>query len=56
MYIFDTFQGLHFTWKPGKTWKNLEFASLGQKKTVKTWNIRNLEKKRATHGILNKNY
>ena len=25
-------QGCHFTLKPGKTWKNLEFENLGKKK------------------------
>ena len=26
-----TYQGCHFTWKPGSTWKNLEFDNLGKK-------------------------
>ena len=28
-------QGCHFTWKPGKTLKNLEFDNLGKKKNWK---------------------
>ena len=32
-------QGCHFTWKPGKTLKNLEFDNLGKKKTGKIWNF-----------------
>ena len=33
MIYFDcsSFQGCHFTWKPEKIWKNLEFDNLGKK-------------------------
>ena len=34
--IYSIYQGCHFTWKPGKTLKNLEFEKL-KKKTGKTW-------------------
>ena len=48
MYI----QGCHFTWKPGKTLKNLEFDNLDKK----TWNLRNFEKYLKKPGISNKNH
>ena len=42
-----TNQGCHITWKPGKTWKNLEFDNLGKEKTQNFGNFaENLEKLR----------
>ena len=48
--IFANKQGGQKTWKPEKTWNNLEFDNLGKK----TWNLRNFENNLEKPGILNR--
>ena len=38
-------QGFHFTWKPGKTWENLEFEKL-KKKPRNTWDFKQKSQKK----------
>ena len=52
MSLLAKVQGCHFTWKPRKTWKNLEFDILG-KKIWKNMDLINFEKK---PGIFNSFY